>query len=137
MSTARDTELAAQAQQQVMDLLDRTQEQIDSLIREAEDSVAQIRRDCRDATGIDIGEASSPQEAALTDVLCGDLALLAERCRHLVAGADLLGTHVRPGSTKPLGAVLKAGVDLSTAAEAVRRLQRSGFFGACEEADQP
>lgn len=128
MSAGRENDLAAQAQQQVMDVLDRTQERLDTVLREAEEEVERIRRECRETTGIDIAQPSSPQASELTDVLCGDLALLAERCRHLVAGVDLLGPHVRLGSTRPLGAVLKADVDLSTAAEAVRLLQRSGFY---------
>jgi 8-oxo-dGTP pyrophosphatase MutT (NUDIX family) len=124
-------EAAGRAQQQVMAILDRTQERIDAVIREAEEEIGRIRRETRERTGIDIGQDSSPQEPAITDVRCGDLALLASNCRHVVAAVDLLGAeHVRAGSTRLLGSVLKAGVDLETAAAAVRHLQRSGFFGS-------
>jgi hypothetical protein len=132
---SRDTRLAAQAQQRISALLDRTQPQIDSVIRGAEEEIEQIRRETRATTGIDIGQPSSPQEPTITDVRCGDLAILAERCRHVVAAADLLGAHVRFGSTRTLGAVFKAGVDLPTAAEAVQRLQRSEFYSG-EDGDR-
>ncbi|MCX4973154.1 hypothetical protein [Streptomyces sp. NBC_00620] len=128
MSAPRDDELVAEAQERVMTVLDRTKEKVDAVIREAEEEVDRIRREVHAATGIDISGAPSPESPAVMDVQLGDLAILAKNCRHVLAVVELLGEHVRLGSTQTVGAVAKAGVDLQTAAAAVHHLQQSGFF---------
>lgn len=132
MSEPRNSELAAEAEQRVMAILDRTKEKVDAVIREAEEEIERIRQGVLSRTGIDISRAPSPESPTVMDVQLGNLASLAEDCRHLLAGVELLGEHVRLGSTKTVGMVAKAGVDLSTASEAVHRLQMSGFFSAEE-----
>jgi hypothetical protein len=127
-----DELLAARGQERVMNLLDATQLKIDVVIAESVEEVERIRCEVQAATGIDISGAPSPESATVLDVRLGNLAVLAADCRELLAGVELLQPHVRLGSVKTVGAVAKAGVDLSTAAKAVYHLQQSGFFGTPE-----
>jgi hypothetical protein len=135
MSEPSGEAMAAEAQQRVMTVLDETKERVESVLREAEEEIERIRRECRDRTGIEIGQTSAPPATAVTDTLLGDLAVIAGNCRHVVAAADLLGAHLRFGSTRTVGAVLKAGVDLPTAASVVRHLTESGFFDGPDGGD--
>lgn len=137
MSARRKHEMVAEGQERVMSLLDRIEEKIDAVMREGLEEIEQIRREVLDATGVDIRGVSSPEVPAVLDLLLGDLALLAGRCRHLLAGVELLGDHVRLGSTRTVGAAVKAGVDRETASKAVFRLQQSGFFGTPDEGVSP
>lgn len=132
MSESRNSELAAEAEQRVMALLDRTQAKVDEVIRETEEEIQRIRREVLSRTGIDISGASSPESPAVMDVQLGNLAVLAESCRHVLAAVDLLGGHVRLGSTRTVGMIAKAGLDLSTAAAAVHHLEQSGFYASDE-----
>lgn len=133
MSASRNNQLAAEAEQCVMTLLDRTQAKVDEVIRETEEEIERIRREVLSRTGIDISGPPSPESPAVMDVQLGHLAVLAENCRHLLTAVELLAPHVRHGSTKTVGMVAKAGVDLQTAAAAVFHLEQTGFYTSDEE----
>ena len=56
------------------------------------------------------------------------LAELVKQCGSLLAGAALLAPHVRHGSARTVGAVMKADVPVAVAVEALRHLNESRFY---------
>lgn len=120
-------EMVAEARERAFTRLLRAKEEADAVIREAADEVAEIRREVLATTGVEIVEEPPGKPPTIHDVQLGALADLAVNCHHLLAAIELLSPHVQVGSTRTVGAVLKTGVDLPTAALAVHHLQQSGF----------
>lgn len=128
MNGPLDEEFVDRARERAFALLVQARADADEVIRRAVEEVAELRREVLDATGVEIVEAPPPKVPAVHDVRLGDLAELAVQCHHLLAAVELLKPHVQVGSARTVGAVLKTGVPLSTAAMAVHWLHQSGFY---------
>ncbi|MFD0434754.1 hypothetical protein [Streptomyces chartreusis] len=125
MSAARDDEIIAEA-------VERTHE----VLHRAADEVDRIRREVFEATGVELVE-QSPKALAVMDVPMSTLAQVAEQCRSLLAGVELLQPHVTRDSDRTVGSVVKTRVSLSDAAMAIHFLNRSEFFAPSEFCDGP
>ncbi|MFE1847717.1 hypothetical protein [Streptomyces sp. NPDC059515] len=102
---------------------------VEEIVRETADRIACIRQEVLDEYGVEI--LNEPMAApSVMDVPMDELARMSQQCRHLLAGVEMLSPHVRFGEARTVSSVVKAGVDLATAAIALDFLRRSEFFRA-------
>lgn len=127
-------EMVAAAEERLCALLQDARDQVDAVIQRAEDEADRLIREVKAATGVEICTPPPPSHKVpgVLDVRLGDLAEIAALCGYLLAGAELLGSHVQVGSERTVGAVLKTAVDVPTGAAVVHLLSSSKFFAPDE-----
>jgi hypothetical protein len=126
--TEEQQRLVDEAADRIRVLLETAQSVAYEAVRGAADEVDWIRRQVLETCGVEIVARPPEEPPAPMDVPLDDLAQLAVRCGSLLAGAALLAPHVRPGSARTVGAVLKADVPVAVGAEALRHLNESRFY---------
>lgn len=134
--TADREELLTEEQQRLVDeaagrmeaLLERAQVVAFEAMREAADEVDRIRQAVLDAVGVELVPEPPEKLPAPMDVPLCDLAQLVEQCGSLLAGAALLAPHVRHGSARTVGSVVKADVPIAVGAAALDYLRASKFY---------
>lgn len=127
MSAGRE-EILAEAADRVRELWEQAQAAAYEAVREAADEVDRIRVEVLAATGVEIVAELPEKVPDVMDVQMGGLAELAEQCGFLLAAVELLAPHVRHGSVRTVGSIVKAAVDGPTGAMAVHYLRQSKFY---------
>lgn len=131
--TSDPDEVVAAGAARIYDLLLQAQAAAAEAIGRFTAEVDQIRREVLDTTGVEILEPSPPKVPEVMDVPMSSLAVMAERCRLLLAAVEVLGEYVDPESGRTVGAVLKTGVDQRRGALVLDYLARSGFYADGQE----
>lgn len=134
MTASDQDRLVLEAQARVVAICEAAYETSEAVMRRAADEVDEIRLETLAATGVEILPPSPAQLRTVMDVPLGDLAGLAEKCHHLLAGVEMLGDHVQFGETRTVGVVVKAGIDIARASIALDFLRKSRFFADDGEA---
>jgi hypothetical protein len=126
--TEEQRQFVDEAADRIRGLLEAAQTAAYEAVRGVADEVDRIRREVLAATGVELVSESPEKSPAAMDVRLDALAQLVEQCGHLLAAAALLAPHVRHGSGRTVGAVLKADVPVAVAVEALRHLNASKFY---------
>jgi hypothetical protein len=126
--TEEQQRLVAEATDRIRVLLETAQAAAYEAVREAADEVDRIRRQVQVEVGVEIVSHVPDKLPQPMDVTLDDLAQLVEQCGSLLAGAALLAPHVRHGSARTVGSVVKADVPIAIGVAALDYLRKSGFY---------
>lgn len=119
VAEARVQELAEQAVTRVGEVMADVGRQLD-----------EVKAEVRARTGldVDIPWAPAPPVPAPMDLSMAQLADMAQRCRHLLAAAELLRAHVKPESAVTVGQLAKTRLPQRKSERVLEHLRQSGFF---------